>query len=306
MEYTYQSIEELLVDSSVEGQIMICQFRIPGTDEVIESRSAIKRSNSVKNKMVDTVKDSLMMEVRRSVFGIIRNTLGYGVVGRISSSVASSVLSQSGMGAAGFSAEEKQSAIVEAFRAVASRFFYDPSDKHWKAAGQISDLEKQLAGYPLQNKFEEDLAARMIIQLAGADGAFEETERSFISEQLGWTELMIDEAFLMNHPILAVECEEVAEASRSTLFLLTFMAALADGRLDDKEKELLGRYGRMLDLSEEQMSRLATIAKDYILQNMLSLHTSQEELAELAAQFQMEAIEVQRAYVRMKKGNLSK
>lgn len=305
MEYTYQSIEELLVDSRVEGQTMICRFRVPGTDEIIESKSTIKRSNSVKSKVASTVKNSLVREVRRSVFGIIRNTLGYSTVGRITSSVASSVLSQSGTGAAGFSSEDKQAAIVEAFQAVANYFSFDPSDKQWKAAGEVPELEKQLARHPLQNKFEEDLAARMIIQLAAADGVFEEAERSFISEQLGWSEMRIDEAFLMDNPVLAVECEEVSETSRPTLFLLTYMAALTDNRLDEKEQELLGRYARMLDLSEEEVQRLSSMAKSHILQSLLSLRASQEELAELAAQFQMEPIEVQRAFVRMKKRNLS-
>ena len=305
MEYTYQSIKNLLVDSRVEGTAMHCRFRIPESGEEIESKSIIKKSNSVKNQMVSSVKNSLAREVRRSVFGLIRNTLGYGTVGRITSTVATSVLSQSSQGAAGFSSEDKEAAIVEAFRVVASRFTYDSSNGEWKGAGQMSGLEEQLANQPLQNKFEEDLLARMIIQLAGADGVFEEAERSFLSEQLGLTDLSIDELFLAEHPVLAVECEEVAEASRPTLFLMAYMAALADNRLDDKEKELLDRYAKMLDLPEEQVSRLASTAKDHILQSILSLRASQEELAALATQFQMEPIEVQRAFVRMKKRNLS-
>ena len=143
MKHTYQSIKNLLVDSQIEGQTMACRFRVPGTDKVVESKSMIRKSNSVQSQMASTVKDSLAREVRSSVFGLIRNTLGYSAMGRLGTSIASSVLSQPDALISNFSAEEKQAAIVEAFQGVASYFFYNASAGQWQAAGTVSGFEQQ-------------------------------------------------------------------------------------------------------------------------------------------------------------------
>ncbi len=303
MKLTYQEVKELLADTHIEGRSMICQFKVPGADRVIEAKSVIRKEASLKSQVADTVKRNFLYSARRMAFKTIRSVLGgYNLAGRVGSSVAGSLLSQAQQGMT-FSAGEKERAVMEAFETVAGQFHYDTNTGTWLKADDVSEFERQLVNHPITDDFFRDVLARMIVQLAMADGELSAEETEYLRDQLGLSTLAIDELSLSEPVVMGAELAEAPEGMKETMYMLAFMAALVDERLHDSEKEMLAGYAQMFGFPDRVADRLALVAKKYLIQKSLTLFTSRKELWQLAEKLQMDRKEAEREMVRFRRKN---
>lgn len=305
MNLTYSSISPLLHTSRTEGATLVCQFQAPGSQRTVEAQATLRRSDAVKTQVIESVKRNVLYEVRNIAYNLVRQALGSGAVGRIGSTAVSSALSGTAMNpAATYSSEDKEAAVVAAFKTVAHLFVFDPATGGWKDAEGLSPVEEQLLRHPVTGNFEKDLLARMLVQLAMADHDFSGEERDFLFEQMGLSPLQMDELSVASHPILAAECEAVEPPVRETIFQLTYAIALADNRLNVQEKEQLSRYARLLQLPPEKEAKLSAAAKESLLENALKINADWKELLELGKQLDLKPEDVERAWVRHRKATM--
>lgn len=303
-EITYTAIEPLLADSRIEGNIIFCTFQAPGSDRAVEAKSVIRKSRSVKNQVIDVAKRNVMMEVRRAAYRMVGSLLGRGMVGRTARSVVASTLSQQHQQLSNtFSREDKENAIVEAFKTVAPQFVRDEATNTWRTPKELSEFDKRMLEQPVKNSFDLRMLKRMVVHLAGVNGDISLEEKVFLEEHLGLSHLEIDELYI-EEPVLAVECEEISPEAKETLFLMVYAVALADNHLDEKEKEQLDRYAAMLDLSAATVEQLALIARQHLLEGALAMGSSRERILDLGQQLGMDEKEALRTYIRyQKRGN---
>jgi DnaJ-domain-containing protein 1 len=304
MNLDYSSISPLLLTSRTEGSKILCQFRAPGSQKTVEAQAYLRKSDTVKTQVIDAVKRNVLYEVRNIAYNLVRQALGCGAVGRIGSTAVSSALSGAAANPVTYSAEDKEQAVVEAFKTVAHLFVFDPAGGSWRDAESLSPMEEQLLRHPVEGNFERDLLARMLVQMAAADNDFSGEERDFLLEQLDLSPLQADELSATAHPILAAECEAVDPPVRETIFQLTYALALADNRLNEAEQSQLSRYARLLQLSPEKETKIAAAIKTSFLENALKTNTDWEDLLALGTQLGMTPKEVEQAWVRHRKATL--
>ena len=283
---------------------MICQFQAPGSGRIVEAQAVMSRSDSVKSRLIDTVKRNVLSEMRNVAHQMVRQALGGGAAGRIGSTAVSSALSGTHSGAAAFSSEDKERAILEAFQSVAQFFVFDPETKEWRDAEAMSPMEGQLLRHPVTDAFEKDLLTRMLVQMAAADEDLSVEERDFLFEQLGLSPLQTDRLSLAAHPVLAAECASVSPPVAETMYLLLFAIAVADHELKAEERKLLDRYGEMLRLPLARVEKLSEIARVHFLENALRTGSSWEDMLELGKCLGMEQEEMERAWVAHRRKSL--
>ena len=304
METTYEKIEPLIADYQIEGHQIVCRFRIPGSDDTVESKAPIRRIDSTKSKIIKTVKSSAIREARGFAFRLMRQVLGTGTVGRIGHSAVSSAMSASTSGSSGWTSEEKEAAILAAFENVSDEFAFDPESGQWKRAGEPSEFKAHLLRHPITDKYERDLLTRMMVQMAAADGDLSAAEKEALQNQMGISAMEIDELELVAHPVLVVEFEKLSAPSKATMYLLLYAIALTDAQLTATEKEQLDRFARMMELEGEQLQHLQTMARENILTQAIRAGRSLDELRLLGEQIDAPREEVDRTWVSDRRRNI--
>lgn len=90
MEITYDKISSLVLHTEVQGTQVHVEFQAPN-GEVVESRAAIRRENSLGSNVMRGVKRTAVQGARSSLMRMVRGILGGGFLGRIGSQTVSTV-----------------------------------------------------------------------------------------------------------------------------------------------------------------------------------------------------------------------
>lgn len=306
---------------------MVCEFEIPGSEEVVESTSNIRRINSVQSQVSRTAKRTVTNQLRRVASRTLRSVLGGGILGRTGTVVFNSAARSSGVGR-GYSKEEKQAAIVDAFTKVKDHFKFNQSTGNWEKAGgggisvkssgskinvapgKISikkkevqeGFESQLAKHPITDNFDLEVLSRMLVAIAAADGEISSEEsdflNSFLSERLG----TVDDIAAMGE-LTPVECEEVSGKGKKTILMLCWTISLVDFELNPKEEALLNEYSEKMRISSRDSEDASKMAKTYILEQVLDEDIQKHVLHEYAEQIGLSKEDADRCHIAWKRRN---
>ena len=239
--------------------------------------------------------------MRSSLLRIIRTAVGGGIAGNTASMVGNEVVRQQTSGA-NFSVADKQRAVVEAFTAISFQLYFDEEDKQWKIARRLSDFEKRIKSKPITNAYDKKTLARLLIEMAKADGQIAQEEKEFFTE-------FLDEdtgtfAELMREASLSrVELEEVSREAKENVFMITVAVALADKDFDEKEEAKLNEVSDMMGIDQRQKDDLIRIAQNYTIESAIQLsgQMSRDEIYVFADKIGMPREEAERAKVRLEK-----
>ena len=78
--YTYEMIEPLIVFSEVDQRNLYVEFALPGSSEVYDAKTSIRRQNNVGNKVKRRVALMARNQARRVATRAIRGAIHRGVV----------------------------------------------------------------------------------------------------------------------------------------------------------------------------------------------------------------------------------
>jgi|GEM_PF-1174443 len=324
MQITYELIRPLIVYAEEEGSKMICEFEVPGSGEVVESSGSIKRLRSVQSQVTRTAKRTVTNQLRRVASRTLRQVLGGGIVGRTGSQVFNTAARSSGVGR-GYSKEEKEGGIVEAFTRVQNQFKFNQSTGNWEKAGGISiksgnkinvspkkisikkkaeqpGFETQLAKNPITDKFDIEVLSRMLVAIAKADGEISDEERDFLTSFLNESLGTIDDIAAMGE-LTSVECEEVSSKSKQTILMLCWTISLVDFDLNSNEEALLEEYAEKMRLSKRDKEEAIKMAKTYILEQVITEDVQKHVLHEYAEQIGLSREDADRCHIAWKRKN---
>lgn len=300
MEITYDSIKPLILEERLDGSTMHLKFKVE--EEIFETKRSVRMdSTDSTNKIKSMVKLNMISRMRSSLLRIIRTAVGGGIAGNTASMVGNEVVRQQTSGA-NFSVADKQRAVVEAFTAISFQLYFDEEDKQWKIARRLSDFEKRIKSKPITNAYDKKTLARLLIEMAKADGQIAQEEKEFFTE-------FLDEdtgtfAELMREASLSrVELEEVSREAKENVFMITVAVALADKDFDEKEEAKLNEVSDMMGIDQRQKDDLIRIAQNYTIESAIQLsgQMSRDEIYVFADKIGMPREEAERAKVRLEK-----
>lgn len=304
-EITYELIEPLIIHTEMQGTKVIVEFRIPGSDEVIESDANMKREKSTKGRMKQVVKRTMANNARRTATRMMRQALGSNMISR-SASMAMNAGSRDLVRQAQFGKAEKEEAVISAFVRVQHHFHYDEETGEWgKSPKPPPDVpkapfEQQLIDAPIRNKYDQEILARIMAELANADGHLDKSEEEFFNDVIP-PEFLPLESLMKKDPVNSIECEEVSEPVKATIYQFAWAIALVDYDLDAVEEELLMEYADMFGFTDDRREELVRNAKYHILERAIHEETTREELYEYADRIRLDHFEAERCRARMKK-----
>lgn len=320
MGLTIHDIQDFIISSETDKSMMHCQFR-NNQGEVFEASARIKNIRSVKGDIQKKATRIATSHAKRTASRLLRRALGGGMMGRIGSSTARSLMSTDNLGVK-FTKEEKDTAIVDAFEKVAEHFQDDLPNMPLSASKKIrvksekttepkssrrsakddsrSDLEKALEKNPIVNKYDKEILGRILVDISYADGKISEEEMEFLSENI--TEDMGSISSLKSQgAVSAMECSEVSRKVKENIYALAWLVSLSDFDVSEKEEDLLLEYGDMLGLMRRKKAGIIEKAKFFTLEQCIDEESTRDDIHELSEKIKLAPEDGELCWIRWKK-----
>ena len=323
-EITYETIKPLLAKEEERGGEMACTFTCPVSGVSVDASGAMHKAESavgrVADQMKQSVKRSLFYSIRNAVTNAVGDLLGGGTAGRIGRQAAYSATGEAerrgsaGSGAGpSFSEAEKQAAVVEAFNKVAAQFVWDAENDRWIAAKlraeMATEFSRQMDAAPITQIYDHGVLARMLTEIASADGKIGDDERAFLEGFAPAGTETVDE-LAKKPPLSNVELDEATKGeARETMLMLAWALALTDESLAEEELARLDAYAEGLGIGTDRAAELKRCAQVHIVDQAIAGgyaagHDQAQVKAhalELAGQIGLDPEEAERAEVKYRK-----
>lgn len=274
-EVNYESIQSLIESAVQDGASMKVTFKCPASGATVESSASIQKGKGVADIAKASAQKNMMYSLRRGVLGMVRSVLGGGMFGRMGQDVARSMLSEADKKAKTlYSEDEKNGAVVSAFEAISSQWVHDAKNNRWvlaKAAGELlSEFDKKLQAAPIKEKYDRAVLARMLVEIANADGNVAEEEKSFLAGFVTPDLGTVDD--LLAKPALsAAELGEVSQgAVREVMVMLDWAVAFTDEELAEEETAKIQSHAAGLGIDAAKCDALKGVSQSYLFEQALS------------------------------------
>ncbi len=318
-EITYAIVEPILKSVDTAGQAIVCEFACPKTGNVIKSEAHPQREGpGLIDRAKKRAKGRAMWKIRSSIISSVQKVCGRGILGSLAGSFAADATTNMGRTNTAekkeLTEEQKQAAVVEAFKKVQNKFVWDDDNTQWILADVVAKATapfvKQLETNPVTEKYDQGVMARMLVEIAAADGDLESEEKLFVLEFIPEGMGTVDEV-AAKAPLTNAELEETEESARDTMLMVAYAVALTDEDLEDEEIERLNQFAEGLAITEERAKEIKAMAQEYIIDQTLSElygeNAAESEITsavnDLAPKIGMTAEEGHRALVQYKKRN---
>lgn len=309
---TQENIAPLIADLQASGRSVRVVFRCPVSGDQVNASHSVSGQAAASSQMMNTAKRSMMYSLQSAVSTAIRDVFGYNMVSRVASDVARSAVQSATQSTSrnSLSASEQRDAALEAFKKVSSRFVWDSSRGHWISAKAAQDLlspfERQLGEHPVSHNYDRTVLARMLVEVARADGRLSNEENTWLTDFIA-PDLGSVRELAARPPLSAAELGETSQGPlRQTLLMVSWTLALADERFAESEQQRLQGFAQGLRLNSSQVQAARTAAQGYVLDQVLERmftwgghdNTARQQLMDLAGQLGMTQQEAQVAEAR--------
>ncbi len=298
MEITYEHIKPYILEEKVQGSKVFAKFQVD--DQIFESTGAIKTDTSDgKQRVTRMVKNTAIGRLRSTVLQVLRRAVGGGFAGTAISMAGNEVVRQ-GTDGIKHSRKDREKAVVAAFEKITTDITYEGG--RWRLATEFSEFEKLIRRQPLTKAYDKKILARMLVEMARADGTIEKEEKAFFDDFLNEETGQLRD--LMRAPAISmVECEEVNKEARENVFMIVAAVALTDNEFSEEEKQKLDEYSQMFDFRVEKHEELLRYAQDYTIEAYIRANgkMSRDEIYAFADKIGMERSEAERTQIRLEK-----
>lgn len=313
MQLTYDQVEQFLVNFEIEGSKIFCEFKTPD-GEILESSAILNKTKTIKDQVAKKATRVVKSQARRQASRMIRGALGGGMVGRMGSSILRGSMKDAGSGMleSDFTESDKQDGIVKAFSRVARQFGMNRSGERLERrtprnrneqeedSSSLTAYQQQLRKAPVRNLFEQDILARLLVEIAMADGQISKEENEFLQSILP-KKIGTVQDIRAKDPISKIELEELNSDVRDSIYLMAWSMSLVDYDLDAGESQVLFEYGELFGLPDHRIREIAKLAKYNCIEQALTPETNRDDLYEMADGIQLDREEAERCMIQYKK-----
>ena len=253
---SYETISPIVLRTSVAGGRLTAVFRCPISGDTFEATVPLKGEGDSDASPFSGA--PLRAAMSRFLRGVFR-----GESQEVEATETQEALTE----------DEREQAVLRAFNAVSNRFVWDASQEHWLSArvavGVVPEFTRQLAEFPLETRFDRVILARMLVEIAAADGTLAAEEQAFLNGFLPPELGTLDE--LRGRPHLtALELRETTNGpERETLLMVAWAIALTDEELADEEALCLASFAKGLGLSDTLSLELRHYAEVFVIDQAL-------------------------------------
>ncbi len=269
MEVEYEDIAPLVAQQTVRQRQVHVTFTCPKSGRSVESSASLRKDNSAGQRMKDSVKRSFMHAARNMLTRALGSLFGHGMAGQVARSATYEA--QRGVEARlAFSKADVQRGIVAAFERVRAQFAKDPESGAWVASGAVaasqSAYDQLLAAHPISEGWDRAILARVLVEVARADGTLEPRELALLDQLLPGQ----DVRQLAAKPALsAAELGGTSAQARPSILLLACSLALADEELSAEELTRLDAIGTGLGFGRDKVAELRRLAAQQVIERVL-------------------------------------
>lgn len=258
---TYQDVDTVLASVNQTGSTVHCVFRCPISGEEYHAMAPIQKKSELPGELQAEQTDDLMDGLRVSLSTTVRRFLHHD-----QEDVGEDEEIQ-------YSEEEKRQAIVAAFLRIEPLFVWDKKNKRYISAKAVNapgtDFESQLNSWPIKNRFDKTIFARMLVGIANADGKITDEEKTFLSTMITPKLGTIDEFLSTTVPLKAELQEVTSDGTRDTMLMLAWAMAFTDEDLAEEEAALLHKFADIFEISKERADELQDFARYYLLDQVI-------------------------------------
>jgi tRNA (cmo5U34)-methyltransferase len=131
-------------------------------------------------------------------------------------------------------------------------------------SGPRAAFLRQLVTAPVQAPLDREIATRVLVEMAAADGVLEPTERQFVGRFIG-TSLDAMEGIMTREPLGSEELASVSAGPvRETILMLAWATALCDAHLAPEEAQRLAELAAGLHIEAERALELRGAAQLFL------------------------------------------
>ncbi|MEM6729988.1 MAG: TerB family tellurite resistance protein [Myxococcota bacterium] len=262
----FENLEKLVTEVERDGDVLRCTFVCPVSETEFASSAVLVKGEGLS----DVTGEALSLG----------NALRDGLSRAVTSAFGTSFLLKRNRdgarkGAANFSQDEQKLGIFRSFQGVSSRFVWHGVERRWISAVARPELATefslQLCRAPVENGYDESVTARMLAEVAAADGKLADEERDllerFVNSDIGTVDDLLDRSALRTPELQEVSVGPV----RETMLMMVWALAVIDERLHDSELAILARFARGLEIPPERSDALRGYAAEFAVDRALEL-----------------------------------
>lgn len=285
MSATYENIRPLVsATEPIEGGLRVT-FRCPVTGIEVRSDGSFAADPATKPR-----KRRQMWSLRTAAFRAARAAMSDGEI--------AAQLEQDRKDG------EERRAVVNAFLNVQNRFTWDSQTRRYisfnAAAEVMTEFMQQLNAFPVNGDADRRVCARLLTEIACADGTVAEDERafllSFVTPELG--EL---DALAKLPPMTPEELAAASSGARDSLLMLAWSIALTDEWIAPEEHGRLDAIAAGLGIQPQRAAQLQRFAQLYVIDEALAEGAEQTDLPALADRIGLPLDDAERAAARWRK-----
>ena len=164
--YSLEYINPLIADIKEHGRSLQIVFQCPVSGTQVSSRATAVRDTSSSNQFKRSAERSVMSAVQRVLNQVIRDVFGHSTLGRVASDITRQTVSNASSKVMnGLSRQEKDDAILEAFKRIERQFSWNEEKQMWVSTNALaeffSDFEQQKQRYPIVHPYDMKILSRM-------------------------------------------------------------------------------------------------------------------------------------------------
>ena len=243
--FTLAAIRPLVQRSQLDGRSLRVRFVCPVTQIGVDAHWRAQPTGV--GAAVADARDTARFAVRSQVDGFVRSVLGFGSLGRLGRQLSDAVLADGTT----LTVDEEEAALIHAFRGASLSFAWVGARwVHHSVLEPDAEPRPTLVELPALAPREQQLAARMVVQVARSHGGISDDELLHLGSVLGGGPSV--QSLIALPALTAEELAHTDHASRPALLTLCWSMALCDERFDHREEAVIEALAEGLGVPIEQ------------------------------------------------------
>jgi hypothetical protein len=273
---SYEMIKTLIVEETVSGDSLLFVFQCPLSGSQIPAQHDFPKPSGAGAGAKKTMMRSLLTFAQTGIKVAGKALFGKNKMGKMATNIAKSSVKSAGkdlVKARIFSVKEKRYGAVESFRSVQGQWLWDGFRSTWlvraEAGRFISELQQQVATAGLVERYDREVAARIMVEVARSEDSISPAEEDFLIRFLGAEHHTVSD-ILTRPPLTDAELEQTEPGeSRVTVLMMAWVMALSDGLLSTQKNQALSIFGERLGVGQDGVQQAAETARRYIVEEVM-------------------------------------
>ena len=263
---SFALIRPTIARQETRGAILHVVFHCPASNVEVPAQARLARPSDDTASGPSDRPTSLFGGLRRSLSSLMRSMVGDGA-----SQTGSDIPDLASRLAGDFPDQAQNEAALRAFKRVQSQFAWDADRGQFVSAALFPKLQtefiRRVQAAPLREHVDQFMLARMLTEIAAADGSIADEEKDFFDAFAGTSVGSLGD-LLLRPRLCDAELQETTPEIRENLIMLAFAVAYCDEDFDPAEGARINELAAGLSISPIDAEQLESLAKIFVVDQL--------------------------------------